>query len=156
MMWWLPLAGALGGALLDKKNRGRGAMLGGLAGSAPGLLGAAGAAAPAGAGIAETAAMKAGAHGLGQQAGSMTGAKMMGLLGQAGQAAGAAQTVAGMMPQEQQAPMPEPMQARPGPDDSGFLASQSQQQQADEEQKRMRKMIEEAYAQRLMGGRNAF
>lgn len=154
MMWWLPLAGALGGALLDKKNRGRGALLGGMAGAAPGLLGSAGAVTvPANMGVAEAAAWKAGAHGLGQAATQTTGAKAMGLLTQAGQAAGAAQQVAGMMPEEAP-PMPGQLQARPGPDDSGFLAMQTQQRQMDEEEKRMRQMLQNSYVQRLLGGGN--
>lgn len=127
--FWVPMMTAAAGALMDKKKPLRGALLGGGMGAAPGLLGMGSVASP--------------------------GASSMGsLLGQAGQAAGAAQQVAGLMPQEQGAPAPQPLQQLPGPDDSGFLQAQLQQRQTDEEQKRMRKMMEQAFVQKLMGGGN--
>lgn len=126
--FWVPFMTAAAGALMDKKKPLRGALLGGGMGAAPGLLGMGSVASPG-------------------------ASSMSSLLGQAGQAAGAAQQVAGMMPQEQ-APMPQPLQQRPGPDDSGFLQAQLQQRQMDEEQKRMRKMMEQAFVQKLMGGGN--
>lgn len=168
MPWMLPVAGALGGALLNKKNPLKGALLGGALGATGGALapaaagaagGIAGSGLTAGTGTLGTIAAGTGGTGisaagsaLGSGIGSSIGASSPGLLAQAGQYATpalqglqAASMVQGMT---QEPPMQAaPLQLRPGPDMSGLLA-----QGVDPQEEERRRLTQQQAVQGLLGG----
>lgn len=135
MLPWfaLPLLGAAGGALFDRKKPLRGAFLGGAAGAVPGLLGAPAAAATNPALIESAAGMAT--HG----ASSASPLGLSGLMSYAkpiGEAAMAANAVQGLM-QPQQIQAPQMMQQQQTQDPLAAMLAQQQQLEEMRRQARM-------------------
>lgn len=137
MFWTLPLAGALGGALLNRKNPLDGALIGGAAGglgalAAPSIAASFGAAAPVAAQTAAQAAPAAASVATEASAQPSMFGQAMGALDKyskpIGVAANVAQVGQGRLSQPQmQAPQ---LQPRPGVDMSGLLSPQDWQQKS--------------------------